>query len=64
MATRAEYVGIGIYGNRSVAPEIDATGFGAAISRLLSPTLEAKAIVKRAKEIRELCRRAPGEKGQ
>ena len=63
MAVRAEYVGIGIYGNRSVAPEIDGTEFGAAISRLLSPSGEAKKFALKAKEIGEICRGAPGKKG-
>jgi 2-acylglycerol O-acyltransferase 1 len=63
MAVRAEYVGIGIYGNQSVAPDIDAVEFGAAISRLLSPGEEAEKFVRRAKEIWELCRAAPGKKG-
>ena len=63
MAVRAEYVGIGIYGNRSVAPDIDATEFGAAISRLLSPSEEAERFSKKAKEIGELCRGAPGKQG-
>ena len=63
MAVRAEYVGIGIYGNRSVAPEIDAVEFGAAISRLLSPSEEAEKFALKAKEIGEICRGAPGKKG-
>jgi hypothetical protein len=63
MAARAEYVGIGIYGNRSVAPEIDGTEFGTAISRLLSPSEEAEKFTRRAKEIGEICRGAPGKKG-
>ena len=63
MATRAEYVGIGIYGNRSVAPEIDATEFGDAISRLLSPSEEAERFSRKAKEIGEVCMRAPGKRG-
>ena len=63
MAVRAEYAGIGIYGNRSVAPDIDATEFGAAISRLLSPSEEAQGFAQKAKEIGELCRGAPGKKG-
>jgi UDP:flavonoid glycosyltransferase YjiC (YdhE family) len=62
-AARVEYIGIGIYGNRSVAPDIDATEFGAAISRLLSPREEAEKFVQTAKEIGELCRGAPGKKG-
>ena len=63
MAARAEYVGIGIYGNRSAAPEIDATEFGAAIFRLLSPSEEVEKFARRAKEIGEVCRMAPGKKG-
>jgi 2-acylglycerol O-acyltransferase 1 len=63
MAVRAEYVGIGIYGNQSVAPDIDAVELGAAISRLLSPSEEAQKFARRAKEIGELCRAAPGKKG-
>lgn len=63
MATRAEYLGIGIYGNRSVAPDIDATEFGAAIARLLFPSEEADEISSRAKEIGIACRNAPGKKG-
>jgi hypothetical protein len=63
MAIRAEYVGIGIYGNRTVAPGIDATEFGAAISRLLSPGEESDKFARRAKEIGEICRGAPGKKG-
>lgn len=63
MAVRAEYVGIGLYGNRSVAPGIDATELGAAISRLLSPGEESERFARRAKEIGEICRGAPGKKG-
>ena len=63
MAIRAEYVGIGIYGNRTVAPGIDAAEFGAAISRLLSPGEESDKFAKRAKEVGEICRGAPGKKG-
>lgn len=63
MAVRAEYVGIGIWGNRTVAPGIDATEFGAAISRLLSPGKESDKFVQRAKEVEEICRGAPGKKG-
>jgi hypothetical protein len=63
MATRAEYAGIGIYGNRSVAPEIDAVEFGAAVSRLLAPGEEAERFAQKAKEIGEVCRMAPGKRG-
>ena len=63
MAIRAEYVGIGIYGNRKAAPDIDEAEFGAAISRLLCRSEEAKKISQRAKEIGELCRASPGKRG-
>ena len=62
MAARVEYVGIGIYGNRSVAPGIDATEFGAAVSRLLAPG-EAEKFARKAKEVGEACKMAPGKKG-
>ena len=62
MAVRAEYAGIGIYGNRTVAPGVDAAEFGAAISRLLSPTEEAANFAHNA-EMGELCRQTPGKKG-
>jgi UDP:flavonoid glycosyltransferase YjiC (YdhE family) len=62
MAVRAEYVGIGIYGNQSVAPEIDVTEFGAAVSRLLVPG-EAEKFARKAKEVGEACKMAPGKKG-
>jgi len=63
MAVRAEYVGIGIYGNKTVAPDIDATEFGAAIARLFSPGEEAERFARKAMEIGEICRSAPGKKG-
>jgi len=63
MAVRAEYVGIGIYGNWNVAPDIDATEFGTAISRLLSPGVEAERFARKAKEIGEACKMAPGKRG-
>ena len=37
MAVRAEYRGIGIYGNKNVAPDIEAVEFGAAVTRLVRP---------------------------
>jgi len=63
IAARVEYLGIGIYGNQSVAPDIDAAEFGAAVSRLLSPSEEAERFSRKAKEIGEICRMAPGKKG-
>jgi hypothetical protein len=63
MANRAGYVGIGIYGNRTVEPGIDAVEFGTAISRLLYPGEGSDKFARRAKEIDEICRGAPGKKG-
>ena len=36
-AARAEYLGIGIYANKLVAPSVDATEFGAALVAVLKP---------------------------
>ena len=41
-ANRAEYRGIGIYGNRSVAPDIDADEFPVALSRVVGNGPEAE----------------------
>ena len=62
MAARAEYIGIGIYGNRSVARGIDATEFGAAVSVLLAPG-EAERFARKAKEVGQTCEIASGKKG-
>lgn len=53
-ATRAEYLGIGIYANKLVAPSVDAAEFGAALIMVLKPgssyTLKAQALGKVCKE--------------
>jgi len=61
-ANRAEYRGIGIYGNRSAAPDIDADEFAAALSRLVGPGSEAQGYKSRALEISGLCRAAGGRR--
>jgi UDP:flavonoid glycosyltransferase YjiC (YdhE family) len=61
-ANRAEYRGIGIYGNRSVAPGIDADEFAAALSRVVGPGPEAERYKNRALEISGLCKAAGGRK--
>jgi hypothetical protein len=62
MAARAEYVGVGIYGNRRVAPDIEAVEFGEALTRLLRPGEELKAFRTRAKAIAEACRKGGGKR--
>ena len=62
MAIRAEYLGIGIYGNRKVAPGIEAVEFGTAIVRLLGPGKESEEFRTRAKAVSEACRRAGGKR--
>jgi len=41
MAVRAEYRGIGIYGNKNVAPDIEAVESEAAVARLVRPGEES-----------------------
>ena len=61
MAVRAEYLGIGIYGNKKVAPGIEAVEFGTAVARLLGPGKESEGFRERAKAVAEACRRAGGK---
>lgn len=61
-ANRAEYRGIGIYGNRGVAPDIDADEFATALSRIVGPSPEAEGYRSKAAEISGLCRAAGGRK--
>ena len=62
MAVRAEYRGIGIYGNKNVAPDIEAVEFGTAIARLVRPGKESEGFRVRAKVVAEACRKAGGER--
>ena len=62
MAVRVEYLGIGIYGNKKVAPGIEAVEFGAAVARLLRPGKELEGFRTRAKTVAEACRKAGGKK--
>ena len=62
MAIRAEYRGIGIYGNRNVAPDIEAVEFGTAIWRLVRPGEELEGFRTRAKAVAEVCRKAGGKR--
>jgi hypothetical protein len=61
-ANRAEFRGIGIYGNKGVAPDIDADEFAAALCRVVGPGPEAEGYRARALEISDLCRTAGGRK--
>jgi len=61
MAVRAEYRGIGIYGNKKVAPDIEAVEFGAAVTRVVGPGKESEGFRERARAVGEVCRRAGGE---
>jgi len=62
MAVRAEYRGIGIYGNKNVAPDIEAVEFETAVARLVRPGEESKAFRVRAKAVAEACRMAGGKR--
>jgi len=62
MANRAEYRGIGIYGNKNVAPEIEAVEFGAAVARLVRPGKESDGFRARAKAVGEICKQAGGKR--
>lgn len=62
MAVRAEYVGIGIYGNKKFAPDIQAVEFEGAVSRLLRPGEELDGFRMRAKTVAEACRKGGGKK--
>lgn len=62
MATRAEYLGIGIFGNKKIAPDFETVEFGAALARLIRPGKESKGFKTRAQQIGELCREAGGKR--
>ena len=62
MAVRAEYRGIGIYGNRNVAPDIETVEFGVAVARLVRPGGESEEFRMRAEAVAEACRRARGRR--
>jgi UDP:flavonoid glycosyltransferase YjiC (YdhE family) len=62
MAARAEYRGIGIYGNKKVAPDIEAVEFGAAVARLVRPGKESEGFRMRAKVVGEVCRESGGKR--
>ena len=62
MAVRAEYRGIGIYGNKNVAPDFEAVELGTAIARLVRPGKESEGFRTRAKAVADACRKAGGKR--
>ena len=61
MAARTEYLGIGIYGIKNVAPDIEAVEFGTAVARLVRPGNESEEFRTRAKIVAEACQKAGGK---
>ncbi|KAI9568651.1 hypothetical protein HD554DRAFT_2021844 [Boletus coccyginus] len=55
-AQRAEYLNIGIFGNRAFAPGVGAEEFGKALVRVSGDSEEAVKFKTSAKRLRELCR--------
>ena len=62
IAVRAEYRGIGIYGNKNVAPGIETVEFGAAVARFVRPGGESEGFRTRSKAVAEACRKAGGRR--
>ncbi|KAF9059874.1 hypothetical protein BDP27DRAFT_1340506 [Rhodocollybia butyracea] len=58
-ASRVEYLGIGIYGNKTCAPDIDATELGVAVARVTGGE-EGKRLRENAEEIRKCCGKREG----
>ncbi|KAL1715538.1 glycosyltransferase family 1 protein [Schizophyllum commune] len=60
-AVAAEYAGIGVYGNKTCAPDIDATELSVAVKRITSGE-EGARFKKRAEEVGVKCREAGGRR--
>jgi UDP:flavonoid glycosyltransferase YjiC (YdhE family) len=62
-ATRVEYLGIGIYGNKKVAPNVEKEEFANAVLRVIGEKkgVETQFSVK-AKELGVVCRKSGGRK--
>lgn len=58
-ASRVEYLGIRLYGNKNSAPDINATELGVAVARLTRDD-EGETFRKRAKTIRKRCEEREG----
>ena len=52
-ASRVEYLGIGIYGNKTSSPKAEAGEFGSALTRIVGS--EAESYRARARELRDTC---------
>jgi UDP:flavonoid glycosyltransferase YjiC (YdhE family) len=60
-ACRTEYLGIGVYGNRSVAPFVNSAEFGQALTTVVGNQSEsASAMKERARLLGEVCKRSGG----
>lgn len=62
MAVRAEYRAIGVYGNKKVAPDIEAVEFGEAVARLVRPGRDSEGFRARAKAAADACTAAGGKR--
>lgn len=57
---RAEYINVGIWGDKRSAPGLDAAELTAAFMTLLGNGTRAESIRRKAKEIGEICSRRTG----
>lgn len=62
MGTRVEYLGLGIFANKNVAPDFETVELGAAVARLVKPGEESEGFRTRAQKVGELCRKAGGKR--
>lgn len=62
-ATCAEYLGIGVYGNKKGAPHINGDELGNALNTVIGDGSErSRAIIQRAHDLGMICRRTEGRK--
>ncbi|KAJ7585021.1 hypothetical protein C8J56DRAFT_140957 [Mycena floridula] len=61
-AVKIEYHGLGVYGNRNVAPDVEAVEFGKAVSRVVGGGKEALGFRESASRVSQLCREAGGRR--
>lgn len=57
-ASKTEYLGIGVYGNKAMAPMVDAEEFGNALLRAMGD----EALREKAQAIGKLCQRSGGRR--
>lgn len=55
-AARAEFLNVGIFGNKTCAPSVRAVEFGQALVRITRDTEEAVTFRMSAKRLKEVCR--------